>query len=161
MAAPKESSFVNSAHVCDTDKTSNVESGSNDRRNEQRYLFLSITYGLNASYTKKLHVGLQAIKESCFVPIVKLTGNYVDGICLDIDTCEQFQAYMKHITLYLNESPKINPSPIIINPPLYHCLWDAVYNSTRRTPNRPRIAARRRSRRSHRRRSEKPTVFPS
>ncbi|KAL6433563.1 hypothetical protein ACFW04_006566 [Cataglyphis niger] len=116
MTALKEvSSFANSTRVCDTDKTSNVESSGNDRRNEQRYLLMSTTYGLNASYTKKLHVGLQAINESCFAPIAKLTRNYVDGICLDIDTWEQFQAYMEHMSLYLNESPKIKPNPIIIN----------------------------------------------
>ncbi|KAL6419165.1 hypothetical protein ACFW04_014042 [Cataglyphis niger] len=132
MAALKEvSSFVNSTHVCDTDKTSNIESGGNDRR-KQRYLLLSTTYGLNASYTKKLHMGLQVINDCCFAPIVKLTENYVDGICLDIDTWEQFQAYMEHMSLYLNESPKIKPSPIIINTHfrrLHHCLWDAIYNS--------------------------------
>ncbi|KAL6417212.1 hypothetical protein ACFW04_012906 [Cataglyphis niger] len=96
MAAAKKGSgdrknltdFVKSTHVCDIDK-SDLKTVI-DRRNIHRYLLLSTTYGLNASYTKKIHVGLQATSENCFVPIVKLTGNYADGICLDTDTWRQF-----------------------------------------------------------------------
>ncbi|KAL6416876.1 hypothetical protein ACFW04_012369 [Cataglyphis niger] len=121
MAAVKKGSgdrknltdFVKSTHVCDIDK-SDLKTVI-DRRNVHRYLLLSMTYGLNASYTKKIHVGLQATSENCFVPIVKLTGNYADGICLDIDTCRQFQISMEQMKQYLCENQKSKPSPIIIN----------------------------------------------
>ncbi|KAL6419786.1 hypothetical protein ACFW04_011195 [Cataglyphis niger] len=77
--------------------------------------YYTTTYGLNASYTKKIHVGLQATSENCFVPIVKLTGNYADGICLDTDTWQQFQISMEQMKQYLCENKKFKPSPIIIN----------------------------------------------
>ncbi|KAL6416476.1 hypothetical protein ACFW04_013431 [Cataglyphis niger] len=121
MAAAKKGSgdrknltdFVKSTHVCDIDK-SDLKTVI-DRRDVHRYLLLSTTYGLNASYTKKIHVGLQATSENCFVPIVKLTGNYADGICLDTDTWRQFQTNMKQMKQYLCENQKSKPSPIIIN----------------------------------------------
>ncbi|KAL6416498.1 hypothetical protein ACFW04_013028 [Cataglyphis niger] len=121
MAAAKKGSgdrknltdFVKSTHVCDIDK-SDLKTGI-DRRNVHRYLLLSTTYGLNASYTKKIHVGLQATSENCFVPVVKLTGNYADGICLDTDTWRQFQINMEQMKQYLCENQKSKPSPIIIN----------------------------------------------
>ncbi|XP_029677841.1 uncharacterized protein LOC115244391 isoform X2 [Formica exsecta] len=121
MAATKEVSsdqknlvdFVKSTHVCDISKSDNKIDI--DRRNEQRYLLLSTTYGLNSSCTKKLHVGLQATNDDCFVPIVKLTGNYIDGICFDIDSWQQFQISMEQMRLYLSENQKTRPSPIIIN----------------------------------------------
>ncbi|KAL6421639.1 hypothetical protein ACFW04_014557 [Cataglyphis niger] len=121
MAAAKKGSgdrknlsdFVKSTHVCDIDK-SDLKTGI-DRRNAHRYLLLSTTYGLNASYTKKIHVGLQATSENCFVPVVKLTGNYADGICLDTDTWRQFQINMEQMKQYLCENQKSKPSPIIIN----------------------------------------------
>jgi len=49
-------------------------------RNKQQYLLLSTTYSLN---TKKLHMGLQLTKELIFETIVKLTGNYAEGISFD------------------------------------------------------------------------------
>ncbi|XP_070171145.1 uncharacterized protein [Polyergus mexicanus] len=121
MAAAKEVSsdqknltdFVKSTHVCDISKSDNKFD--NVRRNEQRYLLLSTTYALNSSCTKKLHVGLQTTIEGYFAPIVKLTGNYADGICLDAGTWQQFQLNMEQIGLYLRENQKTKPSPIIIN----------------------------------------------
>lgn len=121
MAATKEVSsdqknltdFVKSTHVCDISKSDNKIDI--DRRNEQRYLLLSTTYGLNSSCTKKLHVGLQATNEGYFAPIVKLTGNYADGICLDTDSWQQFQLNIEQMRLYLSENQKTKPSPIIIN----------------------------------------------
>ncbi|XP_050460120.1 uncharacterized protein LOC126856006 [Cataglyphis hispanica] len=109
----KLTDFVKSTHVCDINK-SGLKTDF-DRRNDQRYLLLSTTYELNASYTKKIHVGLQATSENCFVPIVKLTGNYADGICLDTDTWQQFQISMEQMKQYLCENQKSKPSPIIIN----------------------------------------------
>ncbi|KAL6423091.1 hypothetical protein ACFW04_010522 [Cataglyphis niger] len=110
--------FVKSTHVCDINK-SDLKTVI-DRRNVHQYLLLSTTYGLNslgvnASYTKKIHVGLQATSENCFVPIVKLTGNYADGICLDTDTWRQFQISMEQMKQYLCENQKSKPNPIIIN----------------------------------------------
>lgn len=105
--------FVKFTHVCDIIK-SGIKTD-NDRRNEQRYLLLSITYGLNSSHTKKIHVGLQVTNEDCFVPIVKLTGNNADRICFDTDTWQQFQISMEHMMLCLSENQKTKPSPIIIN----------------------------------------------
>lgn len=86
----------------------------NARRHEQRYLLLSTTYGLNSSHTKKIHVGLQSRNDGSFVPAVKLSGNYAEGICFDANTWRQFQANMEHMNLYLNENLKIKPDPIII-----------------------------------------------
>lgn len=86
----------------------------NARRHEQRYLLLSTTYGLNSSHTKKIHVGLQSRNNGNFVPVVKLSGNYAEGICFDVNTWRQFQANMEHMNLYLNENLKIKPDPIII-----------------------------------------------
>ena len=86
----------------------------NARRHEQRYLLLSTTYGLNSSHTKKIHVGLQSKNDGSFVPAVKLSGNYAEGICFDVNTWRQFQANMEHMNLYLNENLKIKPDPIII-----------------------------------------------
>ena len=42
-------------------------------------------YGLNNSHTKMVHVGLQKTNEGTFKPLVKLTGNNVDGIYFDTD----------------------------------------------------------------------------
>ena len=124
MAARKEASeLAKSARVRDTDKAdnrNNVESitVNNERRNEQRYLLLSTTYGLNSSHTKKIHVGVRAKNDddNSFEPVVKLTGNYADGICFDVDTWQQFQSNMKHVILYLSsENQMAKPDPIIIN----------------------------------------------
>jgi len=49
-------------------------------RNEQQYLLLSTTYPLNSSHMNKLYMGLQSTKEGTLEPIVKLTGNYAEGI---------------------------------------------------------------------------------
>ena len=105
--------FVPSKHGCDIIKTN--MSSNNVRRNEQQNLLLSTTYGLNSSHTKKIHVGLQGMNEGRFLPIVKLTGNYVDGICFDIGTWQQFRAYIDDIEQYLSENKKTRPSPIIVN----------------------------------------------
>src|SRR5436190_3952517 len=123
MARKEASELVKSARVRDTSKTekrNNAESNNADvdkRRNEQRYLLLSTTYGLNSSHSKKLHVGLRARNgedESFEREVVKLTGNYIDGIC--VDTWQQFQGNMEPMILYLaNETQKIKPSPIIVN----------------------------------------------
>lgn len=112
----KIASFVKSAHVCDITEPGNGDNKiGNGERN--RHLLLSTTYGLNSSFTKKIQVGLQSTKEDCFVPIVKLTSNNADGICLDFDTWQQFQSCMDHMRQYLNEDQKRTGglSPIIIN----------------------------------------------
>lgn len=111
MAARKEATnFAKSErNISKTDN--NID---NARRNEQRYLLLSTTYGLNSSHTKKIHVGLQSTNDGCFAPVVKLTGNYAEGICFDVVAWQQFQANMEHMNLYLNEYQKIKPDPIII-----------------------------------------------
>lgn len=116
-AAKKITSFVKSEHVCNIIKTENNDTVKSAGRNEQqqRYLLLSTTYGLNLSHTKKIHVGLQATNEGCYVPIVKLTGNYVEGICFDTVTWHQFQTCMSQMRLYFDENQKTRPSPIIIN----------------------------------------------
>lgn len=109
-------SFVKSSHVCDIKEPGNGDNKiANGGRN--RHLLLSTTYGLNSSFTKKIQVGLQSTKEDCFVPIVKLTSNNADGICLDSDTWQQFQACMDHMRQYLNEDQKRTGgiNPIIIN----------------------------------------------
>ena len=126
MAARKEASeLVKSARVrgsSKAEKRNNAESNNdddvNERRNDQRYLLLSTTYGLNSSHSKKLHVGLRARndEDDSFEPVVKLIGNYVDGICFDVDTWQQFQANTETVILYLtNENQKDKLSPIIIN----------------------------------------------
>lgn len=81
-----------------------INSDNDSRRNEHQHLLLSTTYSLNSSHTKKIHVGMQAANEDCFVPIVKLSGNYADGICLDIDTWQQFQGSMEDMRQYLCEN---------------------------------------------------------
>lgn len=108
-SAKKVANFVRTEHVCD------VNNIVIDDRNERNHLLLSTTYGLNSSHTKKIHVGLQATNEGNFAPIVKLTGNYTDGICFDYNTWQQFQqSCMEHMKLYLCEEQKTQSSPIIV-----------------------------------------------
>jgi len=122
MAAREEATeLAKSKRVRDTSETDNRNNaGSNvvvgdERKNEQSYLLLSTTYGLNSSHTKKIQVGLRA-NDNGFEPVVKLTGNYVDGICFDVDTWRQFQSNIKHVILYLsNENQKAKPDPITVN----------------------------------------------
>jgi len=85
VGTSEKASFVKSSHVCDIKEAGN---GNNKIGNGggNRHLLLSTTYGLNSSFTKKIQVGLQSTKEDCFIPIVKLTSNNADGICLDSDT---------------------------------------------------------------------------
>jgi hypothetical protein len=119
MATPKKVfDFAKPEYVrTDIVKTDSngINSDNDNRRNEHPHLLLSTTYSLNSSHTKKIHVGMQAANEDCFVPIVKLSGNYADGICLDIDTWQQFQGSMEDMRQYLCENQKTRPSPIIIN----------------------------------------------
>ena len=79
--------------------------------NEQQYLMLS-TYLLNSSHTKKLHVGLQSTKEGTFESIVKLTGNYAEGINFDSNAWKQFSENMGLMSTYLNGSNKIKVNHI-------------------------------------------------
>lgn len=108
------SSFVKSSHICDIKELGNGDNKiGNGGRN--RHLLLSITYGLNSFFTKKIQVELQLTMEDCFVSIVKLTSN---GICLDSDTWQQFQACMDPMRQYfLNEDKKRTGgiNPIVIN----------------------------------------------
>lgn len=119
MATPKKVfDFAKPEYVrTDIVKTDSIgiNSDNDSRRNEHQQLLLSTTYSLNSSHTKKIHVGMQAANEDCFVPIVKLSGNYADGICLAIDTWQQFQGSMEDMRQYLCENQKTRPSPIIIN----------------------------------------------
>lgn len=73
---------------------------------EKYHLLLSTTYSLNTSNTKKLHVGLQLTGEGTFKPVVRLTGNYSEGIDFDTDAWVQFQKNMELMSVYLNGSSK-------------------------------------------------------
>ncbi|KAL6254309.1 hypothetical protein P5V15_014358 [Pogonomyrmex californicus] len=77
-------------------------------------MMLSITYGLNISHTKRIHVGLQTTNEGIFVPMVKLTGNYAERIYFDADSWQQFLNNMGLIDEYLNANNKSRPDPIIV-----------------------------------------------
>lgn len=83
---------------------------------EQQCMLMSTTYGLNSSYTKKIHVGLMVIDgdELDFLPIVKLTSHGATGICFDMESWQKFQENMELISAYLS-GDKINQSSIIIN----------------------------------------------
>ncbi|XP_071637419.1 uncharacterized protein [Temnothorax longispinosus] len=84
-------------------------------KNEQLHMLLSTTYGLNSSYTKRIHVGLQATSEAVFVPLVKLTGNCADGVYFDKKSWQQFQENMGLVSEYLNGESKLKPNSISIN----------------------------------------------
>ncbi|XP_072763508.1 uncharacterized protein [Anoplolepis gracilipes] len=79
-------------------------------------MLLSTTYGLNSSYTKKIHVGLMASdgEELDFLPIVKLSSHSAEGICFDMESWQKFQENMEQMSLYLN-GDKIKQSTIIID----------------------------------------------
>ncbi|XP_072763723.1 uncharacterized protein [Anoplolepis gracilipes] len=83
---------------------------------ELQRMLLSTTYGLNSSYTKKIHVGLMASdgEELDFLPIVKLSSHSAEGICSDMESWQKFQENMEQMSLYLN-GDKIKQSMIIIN----------------------------------------------
>ena len=72
---------------------------------EQQCMLMSTTYGLNSSYTKKIHVGLMVIDgdELDFLPIVKLTSHDATGICFDMESWQKFQENMELISAYLSE----------------------------------------------------------
>ncbi|XP_072750089.1 uncharacterized protein [Anoplolepis gracilipes] len=79
-------------------------------------MLLSTTYGLNSSYTKKIHVGLMASdgEELDFLPIVKLSSYSAEGICFDMESWQKFQENMEQMSLYLN-GDKIKQNTIIID----------------------------------------------
>ncbi|XP_071648495.1 uncharacterized protein [Temnothorax longispinosus] len=84
-------------------------------RNEQLYMLLSTTYGLNSSHTKRIYVGLQATNGGVFMPMVKLTGNSADGVYFDEKSWQQFQENMGLVNKYLNGETKLKPNSISIN----------------------------------------------
>ncbi|KAL6258350.1 hypothetical protein P5V15_010298 [Pogonomyrmex californicus] len=85
----------------------------NSVQNVEQNLLLSTTYPLNTSHTKKLHVGLQlSRKERIFEPVVKLSGNSVEGISFDPDTWQQFQDSIRYMSSYFNGSSKSKVNPI-------------------------------------------------
>ncbi|XP_072766285.1 uncharacterized protein [Anoplolepis gracilipes] len=83
---------------------------------ELQRMLLSTTYGLNSSYTKKIHVGLMASdgEELDFLPIVKLSSHNAEGIYFDMESWQKFQENMEQMSLYLN-GDKIKQSTIIID----------------------------------------------
>ncbi|KAL6265748.1 hypothetical protein P5V15_002554 [Pogonomyrmex californicus] len=84
----------------------------NSVQNVQQNLLLSMTYPLNTSHMKKLHVGLQLSKESIFEPVVKLSGNSAEEISFDSDTWQQFQENIRDMSAYFNGSNKSKVNPI-------------------------------------------------
>ncbi|XP_071580589.1 uncharacterized protein [Temnothorax nylanderi] len=88
------------------DKATSTEETSN---------YISTTYGLNSSHTKRIHMGLQATSEGVFVPLVELTGNYADGVYFDEKSWQQFQENMGLVSEYLNGETKLKPNSISIN----------------------------------------------
>jgi len=82
----------------------------------QPRMLLSTTYGLNSSYTKKIHVGLitEDNVEPDFLPVVKLTSHGAAGICFDMESWQKFQENMETMSTYLS-GDKINLSSIIFN----------------------------------------------
>lgn len=70
----------------------------------QNYMLLSTTYGLNFSYTKKIHVGLQtSINDDFdFQPFIKFSSKGADGICFNMVEWQKFQENMKLMSDYLN-----------------------------------------------------------
>ncbi|XP_072763652.1 uncharacterized protein [Anoplolepis gracilipes] len=81
-----------------------------------QHMLLSTTYGLNSSYTKKIHVGLMASdgEELDFLLIVKLSSHSAERICFDMESWQKFQENMEQMSLYLN-GDKIKQSTIIID----------------------------------------------
>jgi len=74
-------------------------------KSEQNHMLSSTTYGLNFSYTKKIHVGLQTSiddEDFDFQPCVKLTAKGAEGICLNMAEWQRFRENMSHMTEYLN-----------------------------------------------------------
>ena len=57
-------------------------------------LLAIITYGLNNSHTKTIHVGLQRTNEGIFKSLVKLSEHNADGIYFDTDCWQKFQDHM-------------------------------------------------------------------
>ena len=89
----------------------------NGEKFEQNCMLLSTTYGLNSSYTKKIHVGLQTSSNEDnfdFQPAVKLTAKGAEGISFNMVEWRKFQENMELMSNYLN-GKNIDPSPIIIN----------------------------------------------
>ena len=88
---------------------------SHEGKIEHRAMLLSTSYGLNSSYTKRIHVGLQTSNsdEFDFQPVVKLAGRGNEGVFFDL-TWEQFQANMWRMSDYLDGSNS-KPDPIIID----------------------------------------------
>ncbi|KAL6255512.1 hypothetical protein P5V15_013848 [Pogonomyrmex californicus] len=83
----------------------------NEERNDKFHMMFSTTYGFNISHTKRIHVGLQTTNKGIFVPMVKLTGNYAEGIYFT-DSWQQFLNNMGLIDEYLNANNKSRPDPI-------------------------------------------------
>ncbi|XP_072743782.1 uncharacterized protein [Anoplolepis gracilipes] len=83
---------------------------------ELQRMLLSTTYGLNSSYTKKIHVDLMVSdgEELDFLPIVKLSSHSAEEICFDMESWQKFQENMEQMFLYLN-GDKIKQSTIIID----------------------------------------------
>ena len=85
-------------------------------------MLANTTYGLNSSYTKKIHVGLQTSindDEFDFQLAVKFTSKGAEGICFNMVEWQQFQENMELMTDYLNgnsvKSNSIIIKKIIIN----------------------------------------------
>ena len=78
-------------------------------------MLLSTTYGLNSSYTKKIHVGLRNLEKEGFdfLPYVKLSAGGAEGIYFDMTTWEHFQQNLGIMSEYL-DGGSIKPNPIII-----------------------------------------------
>ncbi|XP_048511824.1 uncharacterized protein LOC125501061 [Athalia rosae] len=54
-------------------------------KKSDRHLLLSSTYGLNASWSKKLTVGLRLRMNGTFEPVVRLINNYSSGVSLGLE----------------------------------------------------------------------------
>ena len=89
---------------------------SNAEKMEQNCMLLSTTYGLNSSYTKKIHVGLQSSindEDFDFLPCVKLSSNGAEGIWLNMLEWQQFQENLPRMGEYL-DGDNIIQNPITI-----------------------------------------------
>ncbi|RLU19401.1 hypothetical protein DMN91_007958 [Ooceraea biroi] len=78
-------------------------------------MLLTTSYGLNNSHTKRIHVGLQTTSDGVFVPVVKLNGNYAEGIHFDAESWLRFQKSMKLMKEYLGSHNRSRPDPISID----------------------------------------------
>lgn len=69
-------------------------------KKSEKHLLLSATYGLNASCTKKIAIGLGLQSGDEFEPVIKFLSNAADGVCLGLSSWTELANALETISDY-------------------------------------------------------------